>query len=416
MSFFPELKHISQIYDAIGKDKEFVFSTQGNFIFSCYKITKETTFPNPLLYEKQEERIRALIRREIRGLVFDATTGLLLSRTLHKFFNIGEKPETALDKIEIENSTFWVLEKLDGSMVTPLIEDGIVRFRTKLAYNNSFTKPIDTFVYGTSDLNEFKKITNKTLEFCSDFCKTGLTPIFEFWSPESKIVLDYKEPFLTLIAIRNNLSGEYVSYPEQREIAKKYELKCVKAEKFIAKDVNELVSIIKQQKNIEGFVIRFEDGRMFKIKCNWYIDLHKCKSMVKFNSLNEGNVWELVIDGRIDDVLPTMNNDDERGKLQVFNDALLDAIEVKRTMISDRVDEARSKFKTKKEFVQSLDMKKENLLDTKLMFTAWDKGKDEIDEQLIGCLKILLSSKTKTEDARKFLGFKTEWTQIEKYV
>lgn len=53
------------------------------------------------------------IRRECRGLIFDAQTGKLLSRRFHKFFNIGQNEENASEKLNW-NDEYVVVEKYDG--------------------------------------------------------------------------------------------------------------------------------------------------------------------------------------------------------------------------------------------------------------------------------------------------------------
>jgi RNA ligase len=51
--------------------------------------------------------------RECRGLIFNAETGEVISRRLHKFFNIGELPETQAEKVDITRPHI-ILEKMDG--------------------------------------------------------------------------------------------------------------------------------------------------------------------------------------------------------------------------------------------------------------------------------------------------------------
>jgi len=69
-----------------------------------------------LLFENRIARQLA-IRRECRGLIFDAKTGELLSRRFHKFFNINEKEESMLENMTDLSGGHIILEKLDGSMI-----------------------------------------------------------------------------------------------------------------------------------------------------------------------------------------------------------------------------------------------------------------------------------------------------------
>lgn len=73
-------------------------------------------FPDPETAPDQQTRRLWAIRRELRGLIFSAADGTVISRRFHKFFNIGELPETQPEKVDM-SIPFVVLEKLDGSMI-----------------------------------------------------------------------------------------------------------------------------------------------------------------------------------------------------------------------------------------------------------------------------------------------------------
>ncbi len=55
-----------------------------------------------------------LIQRECRGLIISSTTGKVLARRFHKFFNIDEREETLLKNINLTDAI--IQEKLDGSI------------------------------------------------------------------------------------------------------------------------------------------------------------------------------------------------------------------------------------------------------------------------------------------------------------
>jgi len=57
---------------------------------------------------------------------------------------------------------------------------------------------------------------------------------------------------------------------------------------------------IKAEEKIEGFVIQFEDGRMYKVKTDWYFErTRKDKQDYSFNS--ERNIWLIILNQEIDD-------------------------------------------------------------------------------------------------------------------
>jgi hypothetical protein len=55
----------------------------------------------------------------------------------------------------------------------------------------------------------------------------------------------------------------------------------------------------------EGFVIRFDDGHMAKMKCDWYCLLHKTLEHLYF----EKDVLRLILEDKIDDVKAILPND-----------------------------------------------------------------------------------------------------------
>ena len=58
----------------------------------------------------------------------------------------------------------------------------------------------------------------------------------------------------------------------------------------------------------EGWIIRFDDGQMLKVKGDWYVRIHKVKDNLTF----EKNVVDLIINEKIDDVKPYMLEEDSR--------------------------------------------------------------------------------------------------------
>ena len=57
-------------------------------------------------------------------------TGVVLARRFPKFFNIGELPETAPERVDLSGG-FTLAEKLDGSLVSPLLLGADLRWATK---------------------------------------------------------------------------------------------------------------------------------------------------------------------------------------------------------------------------------------------------------------------------------------------
>ena len=92
-----------------------------------------------------------------------------------------------------------------------------------------------------------------------------------------------------------------------REIATNFDIPLVKAHGSIT-DVKAFIGSIEDHKGIEGFVLRFANGHMLKIKCFDYLALHKAKEGIA----HEKNVWAMVINESADDLKSFLEEDDRK--------------------------------------------------------------------------------------------------------
>lgn len=89
------------------------------------------------------------IRRECRGLIFD-DTGHIMSRPFHKFFNLGEKEETLAQRVDIRRKHV-VLDKMDGSMIRPILVHGALRLATKMGVTDIAIVAESLLINGTRE-------------------------------------------------------------------------------------------------------------------------------------------------------------------------------------------------------------------------------------------------------------------------
>lgn len=107
--------------------------------------------------------------------------------------------------------------------------------------------------------NEFV-IKNKMSKPIKCMIEKGFHPMFEITGIENFVVVLYTESKLTLLQVRDNV-GKYLNRKEINELCKECEL-----------TLEELMNMKTLKKDIEGWVILFENGLMVKIKTEWYID------------------------------------------------------------------------------------------------------------------------------------------------
>ena len=321
---FPEIKHIDDVLPHID-DKSFVHAKKDGYQVINYVNMGNEAFP-PV------QSPGDAIRRECRGLVFDMQ-GNILNRRLHKFFNYGEREENLPDNVDF-SQPHMILEKLDGSMISPCTINGEIRWISKMGITDTSLQA-EAFV---------KKHPNY-IDMAQHLLNSGFTPIFEWCSRQNRIVIDYPEDKLVLLAIRNNLYGVYTTWAQLVTIHKQFNIPLVKAFSYDAKNI---VDIVKQQEDAEGVVIRFDNGHMLKVKSDWYIQLHKVKSFLE----REKDAVQLILEGKLDDLLPVLSEDD-RKNIERFANDLGNAVNDQASYIYAAMTCARLICETKKEYALS---------------------------------------------------------------
>jgi RNA ligase len=297
---FPKIRSLDDVLPAIEGLEEFFVARKDGYIVVNYMVTMSDTFP------AVENEIDA-IRRECRGILF-YPDGRIMSRRLHKFFNVNERDETQFNSIDW-NQPHVILEKLDGSMITPVVlggtknefgytVGGYIRWGTKMGITD-VSMGAEEFVARNPNYAEFAR-------WCIDYCNS--TPIFEWCSRKQRIVVDYPEDRLVLIAVREKESGRYQSYEWMQTYADQFDIDLIKTYKGDAISMAHLMEETRDSNGIEGYIVRFDDGHMLKIKGEWYLRIHK----VKDSLTHEKNVIELLTSGRIDDVKSFMLDEDRK--------------------------------------------------------------------------------------------------------
>lgn len=234
---------------------------------------------------------------ECRGLIFDKD-GWLIRRPLHKFFNLGEKGVT-VDSIDWSRPHV-IMDKLDGSMIAPFMLNGEVRFGTRAGITEHSLRCEERH------LSENKKLYRALWELSSG---NRHTAIFEWTSPENQIVLQYPDDKLTLLAIRNNETGQYYPRKVLVEWADEFGVPLVEEVSF------DHIEAVYQAEGIEGVVVWFpatsveygdgqEDDYFVKIKSEEYVRAHRAVSYFE----REDMVLELVLNHQIDDIIPLVDD------------------------------------------------------------------------------------------------------------
>jgi len=279
MAIFPEINHINDILPFIADRPEFKVTDKGWYSAINYMVAYDDSFDCP-------------VRAECRGLIFDKS-GNLISRPYHKFFNVGEKSYTSLDSLDL-SEPHVVLEKLDGSMIRPIPCDTGFRLGTKAGVTD-VAMNAEVFIADKPNYSNFIETLLNTF-----------TPIFEWVSRKNRIVVDYDKDDLILTAIRVNSTGHYIGYDAIRRVAGIYNIPVVNTvENKSSDDISKFVMTIRDWgDDVEGIIIRFDDGRMLKVKTADYVLRHKCKESIRL----EKNVLSVILNDSLDDLLPLLDS------------------------------------------------------------------------------------------------------------
>jgi RNA ligase len=323
---FPQITHIHDVLPYISGKDEFRVMGKEWYTVVNYAVAFEDTFQ-----WDANDPVGSAVRRECRGLIFDID-GSLISRPYHKFFNAGEKDETQLHKINL-NDPHIILEKLDGSMIRPIPTKEGFRLATKAGITD-VAMNAEVFI---ADKPHYAEFINTAIQ-------NNFTPIFEWCSRKNRIVVDYPEDQLILTAVRGNQTGGYVSYSAIKEVAEQEGIPYVKAIAGDETDIQKVVDHIRKWDDGEGVVIRFDSGRMVKIKADDYVLRHKSKDAIN----QEKNVIQTLLDDAVDDLVPLLTPEDAH-RVQAFQNAFWLAVEDVCTTIHDTYKQI-NKGQDQKEF------------------------------------------------------------------
>lgn len=371
---FPTITNISDVLPHI--DDNFRKVTKEGITYINYNSLVPSIFP-PV---ESEDDIGAKIRRECRGIAFDAETGEIVSRPFHKFFNMGERSDAQF----VEDLPHIVLEKLDGSMIRPVVHRGVLRLATKMGVTE-VAMQAEAYLAGSEYQKDY-------MEFLWECLHNDVTPVFEFTAPDNRIVLHYNQPSLTLLTIRENVTGRYWPHATTVFHAACYNMPHV---------FHSILDGVKDKVGEEGVVIRYHNGHMLKVKSDWYVKVHRAKDLLSSNR----RFLEAVVNGVMDDTIASLLPDDKdrvQKQLDEFNSKVLDQIR----SFDAYYRTSKARFLTKKDFaVFSKDQSGNHLTYRNLTFKLWDGKFDNPTEAINAYITTGIQSNEKTNEVFRFLGY-----------
>jgi len=255
--------------------KEIVINNQKlylyNYILKDYKVLSE----EPLA-------------KELRGLIITEDQIFL---SVPSFFNINETEET--DIKNIKNCVIKkVQQKLDGSLITPILLAGQIYCKSKGSFESIQAKSAQNIVNQSAELKYF-------ILDCYD---NNFQPFFELTGTDNKHVLDQDhKQRLSLIMVRDK-EGHFVDVDKFNY-------------KYTAESYNytwdQLLEKQQTETGIEGFVVKYSNlsgdtkspSKILKIKTKEFFELHKIHDEAdKYNI-----ILKRILEEDMDDMLSTVS-------------------------------------------------------------------------------------------------------------
>ncbi len=361
---FPVISAFSDVEPYI--DDYFIVKEKEGVIYINYKHLAPEVFPPVVDYG-------TAVRREFRGIAFDAETGKIISRPFHKFFNLWERDE---EGSILESDEYWIEEKLDGSMIRPIPTADGFRLATKAGVTD-IAMMAESYI---ADKPDYIHVIKRQIS-------QNQTPIFEYVGPHNKVVLDYGED-LILLAIRDNFTGQYIDFIPDL---------------FWTLGINvrrDLDEVFLSGEDQEGVVVCQPDGHRQKVKTEWYLQRHKAKELLS----NERRFVRLYLDDGIDDVLPLLSSEDKQKTMDLLSD-ISSAIKESAKNLDTEYEWVRRQFWSKKDLALSTDP---SVRYKNVMFGLWDGKFDDGEDALWKLLEKNLSAEDKYQQFKKTYG--VEWS------
>lgn len=263
-----------------------------------YRLPGYMDFADPL---KDGGSIQAW---ELRGLSFVESPDGTFERylMLNKFHCLNQTKGSMYNDVK-DKVIDSVTDKRDGSLIRFIrLPNGRLVAKSK----GSFVGPHCELALQLLEANPYLK---EHVMFSLDLREAI---IFEMTGPVNEVVLKYEQPELRIVQVRDEETGEYACKEDMEGWAeiiahhmRRDEVEPVNyfVDSVNVKSLDELIALQKTERNVEGWVIRFKDGTLIKVKTDWYEDMHR--HMIEKQRTDKTFI-EMTINETMDDALGLM--------------------------------------------------------------------------------------------------------------
>jgi len=380
---FPEIRHVDQVLDVIKGLPNFAVRRNEKSGFTTIDYTYATSETFARTQPNWE------ILRECRGIAFSNKTGEVSSRPFHKFFNFGEQPETELFSINRLKTNFTCEVKWDGSMVRPIALD----YTFVNDNGDQFIDYVMATRAGITDhsINASKYVTEAINQFILYRLLVGQTPIFEFIGPDNINVLHYPKNELRLLAVRDNVTGEYV----RRENI--LEMEYLPPMEFSV----DFIQDTRKESGVEGYVLVTADGQhRMKVKTDDYCMMHRAKDQAS----TERAVLEVFFSGQWDDFFACLPEGYRKQFLSQYIERVQVGIDQAYAVIKFIASYSGPNKLNRKEFALHVNNDEYTKRASSILFKLYDKPDSNIYDLLMEYGRRNVTSSAKVENLRWLIG------------
>lgn len=202
--------------------------------------------------------------------------GNCICRPMRKAFNYGESRDPHSMRYQsIPMSQWMIADKFDGSLINPVIVDGVLLWMTKSGHESEVAQAFTKWFDETFDAYQRDHIYQ--------LASYGYTLNFEWIGPQNRIVCDYDRAKIVLLSIRSNTTGK-TFYPEEDRFGMKRVFEEYPQMEFAyrrplletfpnVETLDEFMEDLSKRTDIEGYIVSC--GEMaFKAKTDWYLERH----------------------------------------------------------------------------------------------------------------------------------------------
>ena len=268
------------------------FSSDGHYVAFNYADKFFFDSINKEYADKQRPKWSMQMRMS-RGITFDTETGDVVSFPYEKFFNMNEYIDGDLANLakKVATQKYIATEKVDGILIHAFYDkhNDKVRLGTRAM--------LDPDEKGFIDTAERLMKRGGRYDDIKTMLQNGKSMVLELIDPKYRVVIGYgAKSVLVLHGIRDLKSSKMEGFKETGDIAKNFGLGAVSGRQF--NSFEELAEFqAKSKEDVEGFVLRFEDGSMIKAKTEAYFDKLKGLKALSYPKIAEsilnGDDWNV---------------------------------------------------------------------------------------------------------------------------